>query len=146
LTLLLYGFSSGKATEIIRNVKSCAMKLTKSEKCAVIICLVFLALILGFALGQGKQEAGFVVTESAFTAEKPVSDVGTAVPTAERVNLNTADAAALESLEGIGPVLAERIIEYRETQGEFKKIEDITKVRGIGASVFEDIRDYICVD
>ena len=68
------------------------------------------------------------------------------MPTAERVNLNTADAAALESLEGIGPVLAERIIEYRETQGEFKKIEDITKVRGIGASVFEDIRDYICVD
>ena len=126
------------------------MKLTKSEKCAIIITLVFLALVLGYALGQKKQEPVFVITESSFTAEREApeaaGDNAPATAIVGKININTADAAELEKLEGIGPVLAERIIAYREETGGFKKIEDITKVQGIGAAVFESIRDCICVD
>lgn len=124
-----------------------AMKLTKSEKCALIICIVFLALSLGFALGQREQESTFVVTESSFSAETAaITESGRPLPVTAKVNINTASAAELETLEGIGPVLAQRIIDYREAEGGFKAIEDITKVRGIGAAVFEDVREHISVD
>ena len=125
------------------------MKLTKSEKCALIICIVFLALSLGFALGQREQESTFVVTESSFSAEMETAtftESGRPLPVTAKVNINTASAAQLETLEGIGPVLAQRIIDYREAEGGFKTIEDITKVRGIGAAVFEDVREHISVD
>lgn len=48
------------------------------------------------------------------------------------VNLNTASAIELESLDGIGPALAARIIEYREAHGPFRRVEDVAAVRGIG--------------
>ena len=61
------------------------------------------------------------------------------------ININTADAKELEKLKGIGPVLAGRIIEYRESNGAFKSIEEIKKVRGIGEKTFEKMRDEITV-
>jgi competence protein ComEA len=59
------------------------------------------------------------------------------------VNINTAGADALESLPGIGPMLAQRIVEYREAHGSFAQIEDIMEVSGIGSGTFEKIRDLI---
>ena len=56
------------------------------------------------------------------------------------VNINRASIAQLDSLPGIGPVLAARIIEYRKTHGPFVAIEDLRKVRGIGARLFEEIK------
>ena len=50
-----------------------------------------------------------------------------------RININTADEKELDSLPGVGPSTAKRIIEYRETEGSFQKPEDIKKVKGIGA-------------
>ncbi len=61
------------------------------------------------------------------------------------ININTASQAELESLPGIGPSLARRIIEYRETHGPFSSIEDIKKVPGIGEALFSRIKDYITV-
>ena len=122
------------------------MKLTKSEKCAIVISFVFLALALGYVLGQRGREGTFAVTESTFSAQRERPSAGAGDDVGVIKNINTASAAELETLEGIGPVLAERIIEYRESEGGFRVIEDITKVRGIGASVFDDIRDHICVD
>ena len=48
------------------------------------------------------------------------------------VNINTAGLEELQKLNGIGPKMAERIIEYRQTNGNFKTVEEIQKVRGIG--------------
>jgi competence protein ComEA len=62
------------------------------------------------------------------------------------VNINTADQAELESLPGIGPVLAQRIIAYREANGLFTTIEEIIEVDGIGQSTYELIKDLITVD
>jgi len=62
---------------------------------------------------------------------------------ADKVNINTADKEVLSSLTGIGPVTAERIIEYRDKNGPFKSKEEITKVKGIGEKTFEKIKDLI---
>jgi competence protein ComEA len=62
------------------------------------------------------------------------------------ININTASQAELEALPGIGPSIAGRIVEYRETQGPFASIEDIMNVSGIGPAIFNKIKDYITVD
>ena len=62
-----------------------------------------------------------------------------------KININTATAKELDTLPGIGPAYAERIIKYREEFGPFKKIEDMKKVRGIGDATFEEIKDLITV-
>ncbi|GAB6274952.1 MAG: ComEA family DNA-binding protein [Peptococcaceae bacterium] len=61
------------------------------------------------------------------------------------VNINTADQAALDSLPGIGPALAQRIIQYREKNGPYKVPEDIKNVSGIGEKRFENLKDLISV-
>ena len=61
------------------------------------------------------------------------------------VNINKATQTELETLPGIGPSLAGRIISYREQNGKFKKVEDIKNVAGIGDSKFENIKDFIKV-
>lgn len=60
------------------------------------------------------------------------------------ININTATVSELKSLPGIGDVKAEAIVSYRETNGKFKSIEDITKVPGIKSGLLEQIRSKIC--
>ncbi len=62
-----------------------------------------------------------------------------------KININTAPAADLESLPRIGPKVAQRIVEYRTQNGNFKKIEDLMKVKGIGEKIFAQIKDLITV-
>ncbi|HER23602.1 MAG TPA: hypothetical protein ENO17_00830 [Candidatus Atribacteria bacterium] len=62
-----------------------------------------------------------------------------------KININTANAVMLQTLSGIGPVLSEKIIEYRNQNGLFGVIEDIKNVSGIGEKKFEGIKDLICV-
>jgi len=63
----------------------------------------------------------------------------------KKVNINTATQTELETLSGIGTALAQRIIEYREANGKFEKIEEIQNVKGIGDSKFSNIKDNICI-
>lgn len=62
-----------------------------------------------------------------------------------KVNINTANQTELETLPGIGPSTAQKIIDYRSKNGKFETIEDIQNVKGIGDAKFEDIKDNICV-
>lgn len=62
-----------------------------------------------------------------------------------KVNINTATQTQLETLPGIGPSTATKIITYRKEKGKFVKIEDIKEVNGIGDSKFEKIKNYITV-
>jgi len=64
----------------------------------------------------------------------------------EVVNINTASQAELETLPGIGPVMAGKIIAYREANGPFARIEDIEDVPGIGPATFDGLRDLIRVE
>ena len=61
------------------------------------------------------------------------------------LNINKATEQDLQTLPGIGPSLASRIIAYRDENGKFSTIEDIKNVNGIGNSKYENIKDYICV-
>lgn len=61
------------------------------------------------------------------------------------ININTASIEELDSLPGIGPAIASRIIAYREEKGKFTSIEQIKDVSGIGESKYQDIKDRICV-
>ena len=62
-----------------------------------------------------------------------------------KVNINTATQSEFESLTGIGPSMASKILDYREKNGKFKSIEELKNVPGIGSSKFESIKDEICI-
>lgn len=62
-----------------------------------------------------------------------------------KININTATQTELETLPGIGPSTAEKIINYRKENGKFGSIEDIKKVSGIGESKYSKIKDYIII-
>jgi competence protein ComEA len=78
----------------------------------------------------------------------PIPVTGKAAPTAPKpasgkINLNTATLAELDTLPGIGPAIAQRILDYRAQNGDFKTIDDLKKVRGIGDALFNQIKDLI---
>lgn len=62
-----------------------------------------------------------------------------------KVNLNTADAAALETLPRVGPALAARILAWREANGRFTSIEDLMSVSGIGEKTFAGLKDLVTI-
>ena len=62
-----------------------------------------------------------------------------------KVNLNSATAAELEALPGIGQVLAQRIVDYRTQHGPFRSVRDLLKVEGIGEKKFDSIKDHVTV-
>jgi len=62
-----------------------------------------------------------------------------------RIDLNTADSAALETLPGVGPATAARILRWREEHGRFTVVEDLLAVSGIGPRTFEALRDLVTV-
>ena len=64
-------------------------------------------------------------------------------PEAGRIDINTATLEEFESLPGIGPAIAERIIYYRNVNGKFDIVEDLTEVSGIGDKTIEKLRDRI---
>ena len=66
-------------------------------------------------------------------------------PQVTAINLNTANVSQLEGLPGIGEAVAERIVEYRQKSGGFKKVEDLMNVRGIGEASFLKIKALVTV-
>lgn len=69
-----------------------------------------------------------------------------ATVTFAKVNINTATVKELTSLPGIGQAKAEAIVKYREENGAFKNVEDLTKVKGIGPKMLDKIKNEVTVD
>jgi comEA protein len=67
-------------------------------------------------------------------------------PSKRKIDLNSASASELELLPHIGPVLSQRIVDYRKSNGDFQRIEDLMKVSGIGPKTFERIKDFVTVE
>ena len=62
-----------------------------------------------------------------------------------KVNINTADKIELDTLPGVGPALAEQIMEYRQAKGSFNDLDELKKVPGIGPSKFEKMKDKVTI-
>ena len=90
-------------------------------------------LIVGCAVGASAQDA------THRPAAKP------AVSASAPINLNTATAAQLDALPGVGKATAERIVEYRQKNGGFKKTEDLMNVKGIGEKSFLKLKPLVTV-
>jgi competence protein ComEA len=88
--------------------------------------------VAGHALAQARP------VQSAAQAAKPAK-------AAVMVNLNTATATDLQELPGVGPTVAARIVAYRQTNGPFKKIEELMNVQGVGEKSFLKLRALLTV-
>lgn len=88
--------------------------------------------------------AAAVSPEPAGVSASPASETSRQTTAAyQKININTASRAELETLPGIGEVLAGRIADYREQNGDFRTIYDITNVKGIGEKTLKEIEDLI---
>jgi len=89
-----------------------------------------------------------IVQDSTARLQSSVSGSATPDPGSPTpfLDLNTASASELDLLPGIGPALAQRIIEYRTKQGGFRTVDELLKVSGIGPKKFEAIRERITVN
>jgi competence protein ComEA len=83
-----------------------------------------------------------VISYAQQTAPAAAAPAEKAGPT---VNINTATSSELEGLPGVGPKLAQRIIDYREKNGGFKKLEDLMNVQGIGEKNFLKLKSKLSV-
>ena len=79
------------------------------------------------------------------SAQTPTRASAKAAPVVGVININTASATDLEALPGIGAKTAARIVEYRQKNGPFKKIEELMNVRGIGEKNFLKLKPQISV-
>lgn len=95
------------------------------------------AINLARAVTDGEQLIVPAIGESTETATQ------SGVTSDGKVNLNTADAATLETLPRVGPALAQRIIEWRETNGAFRTVDDLLGVSGIGEKLLAGLRDRV---
>lgn len=109
--------------------------LKKVELVFIALSAAFVCIVLGIFIGKGTAQTLTVIP----------SDHPATVSESGKFDLNTATAAQLEMLPGIGPVLAQSIITYREEHGYFTSTNDLLLVPGIGAKRLNEILDYITI-
>lgn len=107
----------------------------------VAIALVLIGIIL---IGEKEDPAEFIAAPEPIEGktEQAVKSVDTI---SDKININKASVEDLDRLPGIGEILAQRIIDYREKNGGFKKIEEIKDVSGIGDAKYNNIKDKISI-
>ena len=111
-------------------------------------CILISLMCVGFLLGFyfGRNGAGSDVHISKLPAQSVASEpADSSQAQIEVVNINTATLDQLQTLPGIGPVLAQRIIDYRKTNGPFSSVEDLIKIKGIGEKTLAKLKPYATV-
>lgn len=101
---------------------------------------------LAAPLSDGQHFHVPAVGETVASGSSSTSPTNRPPSSASLINLNGASAAELEALGGIGPVRAQAIIDYRQRHGDFKAVDDLLKVSGIGPATLERIRNWVSVE
>lgn len=113
-------------------------------------CWAMLALTLAFLAVSALYAAHMLGGESSGTAYRieTVQGADTPEPLPERVliNVNTADVDELQKLSGIGPALAQAIVDEREANGPFETLDELLRVNGIGSVKLEGLRSEACTE
>lgn len=124
-----------------------ALKENKSEKILISIALVMFAVIIGYnaffapEMPSIIQNSGNIVTKKTSKEQENTKNKSNGL-----ININNASEDELiENLNGVGPVMAKRIISYRETHGGFSSINELMNIKGIGEKVFEKIKNDVTV-
>lgn len=115
---------------------------------------LFLALLIGVFIGRSSVSGLIVIPENATNLqqgavhydEENVDDpVQPSESNSGKININTASVSLLQTLPNVGEVLAQRIVDYRNENGNYTAPEDLLLVEGIGEKRLEQIREYITV-
>jgi len=106
-----------------------------SESVRVVAVLALLLVLCGAGSGS--------LAYAAQADSRAASAAGSAT---RQIDLNKASAEELATIPGIGEALARRIVEFREKEGPFRRVEDLMKVKGIGEKSFQKMRSHIKVD
>jgi competence protein ComEA len=122
--------------------------LTKQERLVLIFLAAALAAGAAVKILRGEPAPPAprpLEVEFDLTKPKPSADAAALaeITAPRKIDVNTADAAALCELPGIGPSLAARIVAYRDAHGPFGKAEDLTAVGGIGPATAEKLRPFV---
>jgi competence protein ComEA len=88
----------------------------------------------------------YKTAEIAFPSVPDRMEAKTVEPLSGPIPVNSASAFELERLPGIGPAMAKRIVDYRDHHGKFSSVEEMHKIKGIGAKTLQKIRPYIKID
>ena len=114
--------------------------MKKAQISLITVTAAFLCILLGIFIGRNI--TGYVTLYS----ESGAASSESAAPQATgKLNLNTATVSQLQMLPGIGEVLAQNILTYRQENGPFTSTDELTNVDGIGAKRLKEILDYITV-
>ena len=114
--------------------------------CGVYLVLAALTVLFAVSLAFLHKTSYEGTTHGDYTVSVQEKTDEITAPTRVLVNINTADAEELETLTGIGPALAQAIIDYRTQNGPFRSVEQLLEVPGIGEKTLEQLRPLISLD
>lgn len=114
----------------------------RQTRMLIVIALVFCALLAGYNAFYVPDAPlrSFIETDITSDLDGPESE-----QSSEKLDLNTATLEELDALDGIGPVIAQKIIDYREEYGGFSRLEELKEVQGIGDALLEKLRNQVTV-
>ena len=126
--------------------------MTRYERAVLGAAAAFLLFTGGWFLGKQNQSAPYQVSttkqeqqETTVQPEQSRPEKPDSLLEGERIDLNEADLYDLQRLPGIGEKRARDILAYRQENGPFESVEDLTLVNGIGDGIMEELRDFVTV-